>query len=158
MFSTSLMRMVNHHYTYMYIANPSLSKMCPQVLALLLACFIYLQANQCIPCTFDHICRGGVGGPAGPAKAGPLLSGSFVSSSDCRDSLRTTPKLALCSRFSLSFPLLCRRIRSPARPDRTASAPTHFDSTNSFYYRTLPVVDPPCTFTSIFYLQWPDYF
>ena len=44
-----------YHYTYMYIANPSLSKMCPQVLALLLACFIYLQANQCIPCTFDHI-------------------------------------------------------------------------------------------------------
>ena len=55
MFSTSLMRMVSHHYTYMCIANPSLSKMCPQVLALLLACFIYLQANQCIPCTFDHI-------------------------------------------------------------------------------------------------------
>ena len=65
--------------------------------------------------------RGGVGGPAGPAKAGPLFSGSFVSSSDCGDSLRTTRKLALCSCFSLSFSLLCRRIRSPARPDRTES-------------------------------------
>ena len=102
--------------------------------------------------------RVGVGGPAGPAKARPLFSGSFVSSSDCRDSLRTTRKLALCSRFSLSFPLLCRRIRSPARPDQTASAPTHFDSTSSFYCRTLPVVDPPCTSMSIFYLQWPDHF
>ena len=29
---------------------------------------------------FDHSLRGGVGGPAGPAKAGPLFSGSFVSS------------------------------------------------------------------------------
>ena len=100
--------------------------------------------------------RGGVVGPAG--QAGPLFSGSFVSSSDCRDSLRTTCKLALCSRFSLSFPLLCRQIRSPARPNRTASAPTHFDSTSSLYCRTLPVVDPPCTFTSIFYLQWPEHF
>ena len=45
--------------------------------------------------------RGGVGSPAGLAKAGPLFSGS---SSGCRDSLRTTRKLALCSRFSLSFP------------------------------------------------------
>ena len=27
--------------------------------------------------------------------------------------------------------------------DRTASAPTHFDSTSSFYCRTLSVVDPP---------------
>ena len=65
--------------------------------------------------------RGGGGGPAGPAKAGPLFSGSFVSSSDCRDGLRTTRKLALCLRFSLSFPLLCQRIRSPARSDLTES-------------------------------------
>ena len=33
--------------------------------------------------------RGGVAGPAGPAKAEPLFSGSLVSFSDCRDSLRT---------------------------------------------------------------------
>ena len=33
--------------------------------------------------------RGGVAGPAGPAKAGPLFSGSLDSLSDCRDSLRT---------------------------------------------------------------------
>ena len=31
--------------------------------------------------------RGGVAGPAGPAKAGPLFSGSLVPFSDCRDSL-----------------------------------------------------------------------
>ena len=33
--------------------------------------------------------RGGVAGPAGPAKAGPLFSRSLVSFSDCRDSWRT---------------------------------------------------------------------
>ena len=33
--------------------------------------------------------RGGVAGPAGPALAGPLFSGSLVSFPDCRDSLRT---------------------------------------------------------------------
>ena len=33
--------------------------------------------------------RGGVAGPAGQAKAGPLFSGSLVSFSGCRDSLRT---------------------------------------------------------------------
>ena len=31
--------------------------------------------------------RGGVASPAGPAKAGPLFSGSLVPFSDCRDSL-----------------------------------------------------------------------
>ena len=45
--------------------------------------------------------RGGVAGPAGPALAGPLFSGSLV-----------------------SFPLFYWRIRSPARPDRIVSAPT----------------------------------
>ena len=33
--------------------------------------------------------RGGVAGPAGPAKAGPLFRGSLVSFSDYSDSLRT---------------------------------------------------------------------
>ena len=33
--------------------------------------------------------RGGVAGPAGPALAGPLFSGSLVSCPDCRDGLRT---------------------------------------------------------------------
>ena len=36
-----------------------------------------------------HHCRGGVAGPAGPALAGPLFSGSLVSCPDCRDGLRT---------------------------------------------------------------------
>ena len=48
--------------------------------------------------------------------------------------------------------------------DRTASAPTHFDSTSSFYCRTLSVVDPPprppllAYARVIFYLKWPDHF
>ena len=34
-------------------------------------------------------CRGGVAGPVGPAKAGPLFRRSLVSFPDCRDSLPT---------------------------------------------------------------------
>ena len=34
-----------------------------------------------------HFRRGGVAGPAGPAKAGPLFSRSLVSFPDCRDGL-----------------------------------------------------------------------
>ena len=51
--------------------------------------------HQCRDCNcFTRVChcltcRGGVAGPAGPAKAGPLFSESLVSFSDCRDSLRT---------------------------------------------------------------------
>ena len=36
-----------------------------------------------------HTYTGNVAGPAGPAKTGPHFSGSLVSFSDCRDSLRT---------------------------------------------------------------------
>ena len=45
-------------------------------------------ANKCL-CAILH--RGGVAGPAGPAKAGTLFSGSLVSFPACRDtcSLRT---------------------------------------------------------------------
>ena len=39
--------------------------------------------------------RGGVAGPAGPAKSGPLFRGSLVSFSDCSDSLRTR-RLGVC--------------------------------------------------------------
>ena len=38
-----------------------------------------------------NLCRGGIAGPAGPALAGPLFSGSLVSFPDCRNSLRTRP-------------------------------------------------------------------
>ena len=47
---------------------------------------------------------GGVAGPAGPASAGPLFSGSLVSCTDCRDGLRTR-RLGQVSHAS--SPLLC---------------------------------------------------
>ena len=50
---------------------------------------------------FSHD-RGRVAGPAGPAKARPHFSGSLVSFSDCRDSLRTR---RLCQVSYASLPL-----------------------------------------------------
>ena len=77
---------------------------------------------------FSVYISGGVAGPAGPAKAGPLFSGSLVSFSDCRDNLRTRrlgqvptlpvvdpplPPPCTCTSdllFAVAWPLLrCRR-------------------------------------------------
>ena len=50
----------------------------------------YLHAVCGIPSLLlVHLGRGGVAGPAGPALAGPLFSGSLVPCPDCRDGLRT---------------------------------------------------------------------
>ena len=109
--------------------------------------------------------RGGVAGPAGPAKAGPLFSGSLVSFSDCRDSLRTR---RLCQVSCASLPLPCvyaylvynRSPFLPADQESGAARPACFathalDFISSFHCRTLPVVEtppppppPPCTCTS----------
>ena len=75
--------------------------------------------------------RGGVAGPAGPAKAGPLFSRALVSFPDSRDGLPTrwlsqvshasSPLPSACRRFSYkSFPLFCQQIMQEpgaARPD-----------------------------------------
>ena len=104
--------------------------------------------------------RGGVAGPAGPALTGPLFSGSLVSFSDCRDSLRLRPLGQVCQANS---PLPCasrNRSRSFASGSGARRGPTRlhrhrhiFDSTSNFYCRTTPVVDspphthtPPCGF------------
>ena len=72
--------------------------------------------------------RGGVTGPAGPAKAGPLFRGSLVSFSDCSDSLRTrrlgeSPLLCVYAFLVIVYALLpvSQEIRSgpiPIRADR----------------------------------------
>ena len=93
-----------------------------------------------------------------------LLCNRFARSCSPRpsQSSKYTEGVALRMRICIAVQRLSRKWVQkkilPARPYRTASAPTHFDSTSSFYCRTLPFVDPPCTFTSIFYLQWPDHF
>ena len=86
-------------------------------------------------------------------RSGPLFSGSLVSFSDCRDSLRTR---RLCQVSCASLPLPCvyaYLVYNPSRflpadqepgAARPACFGTHaLDFISSFHCRTLPVVDTP---------------
>ena len=117
-------------------------------------------------------CRGGVAGPAGPrpdhisvdrwsrSQTAETVWG-WDDCARCPTQARLWRLCPACMRFSyiiIHTLIFCRRIRSLARPDRTASAPTHFDSTGSFHRRTLPVVDPPprtCTSDLLFAVASP---
>ena len=86
--------------------------------------------------TQAELVRGGVAGPAGPAKAGPLFRRSvgLISRLQRRSANEMVGpgvprKLAFAqcvgvSRINSSRCFASRSCRSPARPDRTASAPT----------------------------------
>ena len=75
--------------------------------------------------------RGGVAGPAGPAKAGPLFRGSLVSFSDRSDSLRTrrlgeSPLLCV-----YAFPVIVHALL-PADQAEPGAARTDCISTHAF--------------------------
>ena len=53
------------------------------------ALMLCVHVNVHKTCFTGCLSRGGVAGPAGPAKAGPLFSRSLVSFPDCRDGLPT---------------------------------------------------------------------
>ena len=108
--------------------------------------------------------RGGVAGPAGPAKAGPLFSGLLVSFPDCRDSLRTRRmgprKLAFALHVSVS-----RNHSAGGSGARRGPTGLHRHTrilipqvafTAAHYLLTPP---PPFPHARVvFYLRWPDHF